>query len=57
MVGVRIGALGHFIAILGIEDNLFIVGDPLRGRELLSSEELQQRYVFTGFHMRIKKTD
>jgi hypothetical protein len=54
VVGVRLGSIGHFISILGQEDDKFIVGDPLRGRELLSREELLQRYDFTGFHMRIK---
>jgi hypothetical protein len=54
VVGVRLGSIGHFIPILGREGERFIIGDPLRGRELLSPEELQQRYDFTGFHMRIK---
>lgn len=54
VVGVRLGSIGHFIPILGQEGDRFIVGDPLRGRELLPREELNQRYVFTGFHMRIK---
>lgn len=54
IAGVRLGPTGHFIAILGREGEAFIVGDPLRGRELLSHDELQQRYDFTGFHMRIK---
>lgn len=54
VVGVRLGSVGHFISILGKEGDRFIVGDPLRGRELLSREELDARYNFTGFHMRIK---
>lgn len=54
VVGVRLGTVGHFIAVMGMQGDRFIVGDPLRGRELLSRKELQQRYVFTGFHMRIK---
>ncbi len=53
VVGVKLGVTGHFIAILGKEGDRFIVGDPLQGRELLSLAELQQRYEFTGFHMRI----
>ena len=48
------GSIGHFIPILGQEGDRFIIGDPLRGRELLSREELDERYDFTGFHMRIK---
>ncbi len=57
VVGVRLGTVGHFIAILGEEDGKFIVGDPLQGRELLSSEALLKRYEFSGFHMRIRKRD
>lgn len=55
VVGVRLGYIGHFIAILGHEGDKFVIGDPLRGRELLSREELEQRYDFTAFHMRVKR--
>ena len=55
VVGVRLGSIGHFIPILGHDGDRFIVGDPLRGRESLSREELNRRYQFTGFHMRIQK--
>jgi hypothetical protein len=55
VVGVRLGSIGHFIPILGQEGDRFVIGDPLRGRELLSREELEQRYDFTGFHMRIRR--
>ncbi len=57
VVGVRLGAAGHFIPILGLEGNRYIIGDPLRGHELLSRQELQNRYHFTGFRMRIKSKD
>jgi hypothetical protein len=55
VIGVRLGSIGHFIAILDQEGDRFIVGDPLIGQELLSREEMEQRYDFTGFHMRIKR--
>lgn len=55
VVGVKLGVIGHFIAVLGKEGDQFLIGDPLRGRELLSLEKLRKRYVFTGFHMRISK--
>jgi hypothetical protein len=55
VVGVRLESIGHFIAILGQEGDKFIIGDPLRGRKLLSREELELRYDFTAFHMRIKR--
>jgi hypothetical protein len=53
IVGVRIGSVGHFIAILGYEGDQLIIGDPLHGRELKSLEQLQQQYEFTGFHLRV----
>lgn len=54
IVGVRFGQTGHFIALLGEDETgKLVVGDPLRGRELLSREELRKRYVFTGFSMRV----
>jgi ABC-type bacteriocin/lantibiotic exporter with double-glycine peptidase domain len=55
VVGVRLGVVGHFIPILRREGAQFLVGDPIRGRELLSKEELQERYDFTGFSMRIRR--
>ena len=53
VVGVRLGMIGHFIAILGIEDGQYLVGDPMRGRETMTLEELQSRYDFTGFQMEV----
>lgn len=54
IVGVRFGHTGHFIALLGEdEEGKLVVGDPLRGREVLSRKELRQRYVFTGFSMQV----
>ena len=55
VVGVMLGSIGHFIPILGQDGDRFIVGDPLRGRELMSRSELLRRYEFTGFRMRITK--
>lgn len=54
VVGVRLESRGHFIPILGQDGDRFIVGDPMRGPESLSRDQLQQRYEFTGFHMRFK---
>lgn len=54
VVGVRMGKIGHFVPVLGREGELFVIGDPLHGREELSLEELHARYDFTGFHMRIR---
>ena len=57
IVGVKLGAVGHFIAVLGKENDHFIVGDPLIGREILSWEDLHERYEFTGFHLRIQNSE
>ena len=54
IVGVRLnGSIGpgHFIAVLGKAGNQYIVGDPLRGREVVSAAQLMNRYYFTGFSM------
>ncbi|MFA6289877.1 MAG: cysteine peptidase family C39 domain-containing protein [Opitutaceae bacterium] len=54
LVGVRLGSIGHFIAILQRDGDRFLIGDPLRGPESLSRDELLQRYHFTGFFMAIE---
>jgi Peptidase C39 family len=51
--GVRFGSVGHFITILGREGDGFLLGDPLRGKELLTQELLLKRYDFTGFSLTI----
>ena len=53
IVGVRLGSIGHFIAIIEEKDGIFVVGDPMRGREEVSREELEERYEFTDFQMHI----
>jgi hypothetical protein len=51
IVGVKIGASGHFIAVLDCADGRVTVADPLYGRETLSLDEFHKRYRFTGFHL------
>lgn len=54
--GVTFGQTGHFITLLSRDESgRFHVGDPLRGSEILTEEELRKRYVFTGFSMRVSK--
>ena len=55
VVGVNLDGIGHFIPILGKEGELFITGDPLTGREVLSRSELEELYTFTGFQMAVRK--
>ena len=57
VAGVRLGAEGHFIAVLSREGERFQIGDPLEGPELLSRGELLERYEFTGFYMAVSKTE
>ncbi|MBB5351462.1 hypothetical protein HNR46_001699 [Haloferula luteola] len=56
MVGVRWGGAGHFIALLEKDGEAFVVGDPLRGREVLTGEEILDRYRLTGFQMVVRAT-
>lgn len=49
IAGVRLGITGHFIAILERKGDRYLVGDPLRGQETLTREELVERYDFTQF--------
>ncbi|MFK5922022.1 MAG: cysteine peptidase family C39 domain-containing protein [Verrucomicrobiota bacterium] len=57
IAGVRLGKVGHFIAILGKEGELFQIGDPLRGEESLAAEDLLKRYGFTGFYMEVGRLE
>jgi hypothetical protein len=55
VVGVRLGGVGHFIAVLAVTGDEVAFADPLRGEEHLSLSQFQRRYEFTGFHMVITK--
>jgi predicted double-glycine peptidase len=57
IVGVKIGASGHFIAVLDCVGEKVTVADPLYGRETLSLDEFHKRYRFTGFHLAVARTD
>jgi len=56
VVGVRLGSVGHFIAVLAMNGDRITFADPLRGEENLPLSEFLHRYEFTGFHMVITKT-
>jgi hypothetical protein len=51
IVGVRLSGLGHFIAVLKVEDNFATFVDPAWGAARVSLDELHRRFDFTGFHM------
>jgi len=54
MVGVRMGGMGHFIAVLSIDGDEVTFADPMGGLERLPISKFRKRYSFTGFHMIIK---
>ena len=56
LVGVRMGAMGHFITILSRQDGKTTFVDPLSGEETLPTDDFLKRYRFTGFHMTITKS-
>jgi len=45
------GGAGHFIALLGSDNDSVTLADPLKGKFVLSRSEVQQRYHFTGFFL------
>lgn len=55
VVGVRLGGVGHFIAVLDHQGDQITFADPLHGEEHLSLVEFQRRYDFTGFHLVIQR--
>lgn len=55
MVGVRMGGVGHFIAVLSIQGDLVKFADPLVGEETLPMDQFRKRYKFTGFHMSVAR--
>ena len=55
VVGVRFGGVGHFIAVLKMEDGDVIFVDPLVGEERLPLDSFLKRYQFTRFSLWIGK--
>ncbi len=45
------GGTGHFITLLGQIEGRLLIGDPVGGRSLLTSDELRSRYYLTGFFL------
>ena len=57
IAGVKLGHIGHFIAILGENDGMYRVGDPMVGEKFFTSRQLEEHYHFTGFHLRVGKRE
>ena len=56
VVGVRLGSIGHFIAVLNVVENTVLFVDPISGEGRLPVSEFQRRYEFTGFRMIITRS-
>ncbi len=54
IAGVRMGAVGHFIAILDERDGVFRAADPLEGERLYPRETIEGVFAFTGFFMHVE---
>lgn len=53
LAGVKIGGMGHFIAILDSDTQKITYSDPMTGMFTITHEEFAARYNFTGFRMRV----
>lgn len=56
IAGVRVGGMGHFIAILGREEDRYIIGDPFFGRQEVPVDRIRDKFDFAGFFMEIGKS-
>jgi hypothetical protein len=41
--------------VFGKENGMYVIGDSLKGRMLLTQEEFDERYTFEGFVMYVTK--
>ena len=56
IIGTSIGGgAGHFIVLLGNGDGRYLIADPLIGRDLVTEEQFQQKYDFTGYAVSIRQ--
>ena len=55
VVGLRLGSLGHFIAVLAVDGDQVTFADPMIGEQRISIAQFRRRYQFTGFHMVISR--
>lgn len=55
IVGVYLGNIGHFITILGIQQDSVIIGDPLDGRNGYPKTKFEQIYRMDGFVVEFRK--
>jgi hypothetical protein len=48
------GGAGHFIAVLSESPDLITIGDPLKGKLVLTKAEIKAAYHFTGCSLAIR---
>jgi hypothetical protein len=53
IAGTLVAGRGHFIPIMTVEGDRYLVGDPMIGPEAYSAKDLARAYKFTGFFMKI----
>ncbi|OYU43157.1 MAG: hypothetical protein CFE44_19935 [Burkholderiales bacterium PBB4] len=54
ILGVRLGSIGHFIAIIRRDGDLWVISDPLIGKENITTAELNRRYQISDFFLHIE---
>jgi len=54
ILGVRLGSIGHFIAIVGRDGDRWLICDPLIGEESITTAELHRRYQISDFFLHIE---
>jgi hypothetical protein len=57
IAGVRVGGVGHFIAVMENAKETFVTGDPLVGRREVSAADITNAFDFTGFFLEIGMAD
>ncbi len=55
MIGVKLGAMGHFIAVLARDGDQLTVTDPLTGIKTMTLQDLKKHCELTGFHLSITR--
>ena len=53
IAGVRVGGIGHFIALVTNSPQMVVTGDPLVGRNEVPVGEIASEFDYTGFFMEI----
>jgi hypothetical protein len=54
ILGVRLGSIGHFIAIVRRDGDRWVICDPLVSEEIVTTAELDRRYRISDFFLHIE---